>query len=178
VHIQEHGILLPSVSAQVSVDVADMAEPFAIVSLVSSIASLIDLRAKVVSRLREFTSKTSDVPKSFRSLSIQLPLLTATLQRIRTQVQADGLPDEVTNVLTAVADNTSEQIAAVQNYLSKVLPPDGASKLDRAMKVLKSLAKEDEVQHALEKIRGNNDFLMLHQMTRHVDTGDIILYGQ
>jgi N-terminal domain on NACHT_NTPase and P-loop NTPases/NB-ARC domain len=175
VHVQEHVILLPLVSAQVSVDIADMAEAFAIVSLVSSIASLIDLSAKVVSRLREFTSKTSDVPKSFRSLSIQLPLLTATLQWIQTQIEASGLPNEVTNALTAVVDNTSEQVAAVQTYLSKVLPPDRASKLERAVKALKSLAMEDKVQQALERIRRNNDFLVLHQTTRHVDTGDIIV---
>jgi hypothetical protein len=57
-----------------------MAETVAIVGLVSSIASLIELSINVVSRLHEFTSKTSDIPESFRSLSVHLPLLTATLQ--------------------------------------------------------------------------------------------------
>ena len=71
-----------------SVNVARMAEAAAVIGLVASIASLIDLSAKVVSRLQEFTSKTSDIPESFRSLSIQLPLLTATLQQIQAQAQA------------------------------------------------------------------------------------------
>ena len=139
-----------------------MAEAIAIIGLVSSIGSLIDLSAKVVSRLREFTSETSDIPESFRTLSIQLPLLSATLQRIQSQAQAGGLPDEVTKALTAVVDNTSKQVSAVQICLAKVLPSDGASKLERAVKTLKSLAREDEVQQALEKIRRNNDFLVLH----------------
>ncbi len=86
-----------------------MAEAAAIVGLVASIASLIELSTKVVSRLHDFTSKTSDVPESFRSLSIRLPLLTATLQRVQTQAEAGHLPEDVANALKAVVDNTSKQ---------------------------------------------------------------------
>lgn len=125
--------------------------------------------------LYEVTSRTSDIPESFRSLSIQLPLLAATPQRIQTQAEAGRLPDDVTKALKAVVDNTSEQVSAIQTCLSKILPPDGASKLERAIKAIKSLAKENEVQQALEKIHKNSDVLVLHQTTWHVDTGDQIL---
>ena len=40
---------------------------------------------------------------------------------------------------------------------------------------MKSLAKEDKVQQALGEIYKNNDLLVLHQRTQHVDTGDRIL---
>ena len=81
----------------------------------------------------------------------------------------------MTKALKAVVDNTSEQVSAVQTCLSEILPPDGASKLERALKALKSLAKEDKVQQALEKIHKNNNVLVLHQTIRHVDTGDCVL---
>lgn len=149
-----------------------MAEAAAAIGLIASIASLIDLSAKVVSRLHEFTS---DIPESFRSLSIQLPLLTATLQHIQTQAQAGRLPDDVTKALKAVVDSTFKQVSDVQTCLSHILPLDSASKLERALKALKSLAKEDKVRQALEKIHKNIDVLVLHQTTRHVDTGDRIL---
>ena len=152
-----------------------MAEAAAAVALISSIASLIDLSAKVVSRLDEFTSKTSDIPQSLQSLSARLPLLTATLERIQTQAEAGSLSDDVIKPLKAFVDNTAEQVSAVQKVLSGVLPPDGASKLERTVKALKSLAKEDKAQKALEKIHKNIDVLLLHQTTRHVDTGDLIL---
>lgn len=152
-----------------------MAEAIAIVGLVFSIASLVDLSAGVVSRLYEFTSKSSEVPESFRSLLIRLPLLTVTLRRIQAQAEASRLPEVVTKALTAVTNNTSEQVSAVQTCLSKILPPGSASKLDRGLKALKSLAKEHKIQQALEKIEKNNDTLVFHQMTRHVDTGDLIL---
>ena len=159
----------------VSIHVTDMAEAAAVVGLVASIASLVDLSAKVACRIRDFTSKSSDVPESFRSLSTRLPLLTATLQHIQSQAEAGYLPEDVTRALNAVVDNTSEQISTVQTSLSKILPSDAASKLERALKALKSLAREDKVQQALERIYRNNDTLVLHQTTRHVDAGDRIL---
>ncbi|KAL9034209.1 MAG: hypothetical protein Q9214_007147 [Letrouitia sp. 1 TL-2023] len=152
-----------------------MAEAVAIVGLVASIASLVELSAKVLSRLHDFTSKSSEVPESFRSLSTRLPLLTATLQYIQSQAEDSRFPDSVTKALKAVIDDTSRQISDIQISLSKVLPLDGASKLERALKALKSLAKEDKVQQALEKIYRNNEILVLHQTTWHIDTGDRIL---
>lgn len=151
-----------------------MAEAAAIVGLVASIASLVDLSAKVVSRLHEFTSKSSDVPKSFRSLWVRLPLLTVTLQHIQSQAEAGHLLDNVTKALRTVVDDTFEQVLAVQTCLSKILPPNSASKLERALKALESLAKEDRVRQAVEKIDKNNDILVLHQTTRHIDQGDLI----
>ena len=152
-----------------------MAEAVAVIGLVSSIASLVELSAIVVSRLREFASKTSDVPESFRSLSVRLPLLTATLERITAQAQACRLPTDVTEALQAVVDSTSRQVSIVQVCLSTIIPPENASKIERAVKALKSLAKEDKVCQAVDKIHEDIDFLVLHQTTQHVDTGDRIL---
>lgn len=151
-----------------------MAEAAAVVGLVASISSLVDLSAKVASRIRDFTSKSSDVPETFRSLSTRLPLLTATLQYIQSQAEAGHLPEDVTRALDAVVNHTSEQISTVQTSLSKILPSDGASKLERALKALKSLAKEDKIQQASERIYRNNDTLVLYQTTRHVDAGERI----
>lgn len=152
-----------------------MAEAAAIIGLVASIASLVELSVKVVSRLHSFTSKSSEVPESFCSLSTRLPLLTATLRHIQSQAEDGHFPDNITKALTDVVNNTSKQVSDIQISLSKVLLSDGASKLKRALKALKSLAKEDKIQRALEKIDRNNDILVLHQITRYVDTGDRIL---
>jgi len=59
--------------------------------------------------------------------------------------------------------------------LFKILSLDNASKLERALKALKSLIKKDKIQRALKKIYKNNDILILHQMTRHVNIDDRIL---
>ena len=152
-----------------------MAEADAVIGLVASIASLVDLSAKVFSRLHGFTSKSSEVPESFCSLSTRLPLLTATLKHIQSQAECGRFPDDITKALKVLVDDTSKQVSDIHISLSKVLPSEGASKLERALKALKSLAKEDKVKRALEKVDGNNQILILHQTTRHDDMGDRIL---
>ena len=152
-----------------------MAEAVAITGLVASITSLVEISAKIVSRLRDFTSDASDIPESFRSLSIQLPLLTATLQRIQSQAEASHFPNDVVIALKTVVDYTVEQVVNVQTSLSHVLPSEGDSKLERAVKALKSLAKDDKVQQALKKIHESNDILVLHQTTSHNDLAYLIL---
>lgn len=47
--------------------------------------------------------------------------------------------------------------------------------MQRAVKVLKSLAREKDIQAAVQKTRQDIDFLVLHQTTQHVDTGELIL---
>ena len=79
VHVNEDVGPFRIIGAQVIVYIGDIAEATAIVRLVACVGSLIDLSARVVSRLHEFNSKTSDILESFRSLSIWLSLLTATL---------------------------------------------------------------------------------------------------
>ena len=152
-----------------------MAEAAAVIGLIALITSLIEVTAKVFSRLHEFTSKSSKVPKLFRSLSIRLPLLTATLKHIQSQAEDSRFPNDITKALKVVVDDTSKQVSNIQISLSKVLPSGGASKLERAVKALKSLAKEDKVKRALEKIDGNNQILILHQTTRYDNTGDRLL---
>jgi len=173
--VEVNALLIFILEIQLGALVISMAEAAAIVGLVASIASLVDISTKVVSRLIDFTSKSLDIPESFRSLCIRLPLLTITLQHIRSQADAGRLPNDVTKPLKAVIDSTSEQVSTVQIYLAKVLPSDGVSKLERALKALKSLAKEDKIQQALEKIHQNNDLLVLYQTIRHIDTGNRIL---
>lgn len=175
VYVKQYVLPILFGGIQVGIHATTMAEAAAVIGLVASIASLVELTAKVVSRLHDFTSKSSELPESFRSLSTRLPLLTATLQHIQSQAEDGRFPDDVAKALKAVVDDTSKQVSDIQISLSKVLPSDGASKFERALKALKSLAKEDKVQRALEKIYGNNDILVLHQTTRHVDTGDRIL---
>lgn len=152
-----------------------MAEAVAVVGIVASIGSLIDLGAKVATRLHEFASQTAEVPESFRALSTRLPLLNSSLQAISAQAQAGRLSQDVVVALHNVISNTFQQVTSLQTYLSHVLPPTDASRLQRAVKALKSLAKEKEVQAAVEKIHHDIDFLVLHQTTRHVDTGERIL---
>jgi len=82
VYVKAYVVLILIVSIQIDIYIIVMIEAIAIVELVASIVLLVDLNAKVVSRLHDFTSKFLKVLKSFRSLSTRLSLLTTTLQHI------------------------------------------------------------------------------------------------
>ena len=174
-YVKAYVVLILLIGIQVGIHITAIAKAITIVGLVASIATLVDLSAKVVSRIHDFNSKSSEVPESLRSLSIRLPLLTATLQHIQSQAEDGRFPNNVTKFLKGFVDDTSKQVSDIQISLSKVLPSDSASKLERALKALKSLAEEDKVQRALEDIYRNNEILVLYQTTRHIDTGDRIL---
>ena len=109
VYVKSFVVFILFVGSQVGIHVTTMAEAAAVIGLVASIASLIELTAKVVSRLHEFSSKFSEVPESFRSLSTRLPLLSSTLQHIQSQAEDGRYPDDVTRALKAVVDDTSKQ---------------------------------------------------------------------
>lgn len=105
VYVKEYVLLTLVVGIQVGVHITAMAEAAAVIGLVASIATLVELTAKVVSRLHEFASE-SEVPESFRSLSTRLTMLTAILQQIQSQAEGGRLPDDTTNALKAVVDDT------------------------------------------------------------------------
>lgn len=144
-----------------------MAEAVAVIGLVASIASLVEITGKVISRLHDFA--TADTPESFRSLSTRLPLLTEALRQIQSQAKSGRFENDTIKALEGVIDDTSKQVSDIENSLSKVLPSDNASKFERTLKALKTLAKEEKVQQAVEKIHKNNDILVLYQTTRIVD---------
>ena len=151
-----------------------MADPITVVGLISSIASLVDISAKVVSRLQEFTSKCSDIPKSFRALPIRLHLLTATLQSIQSRAGAGNLSGNVADNLKAVADDTVQRVSTLQTCLQSVVPPTGSSKRKRALKAFQSLAKDDKIQRMMREIDKNINILEFHQTNRLVDSTDCI----
>ncbi|KAK6364242.1 hypothetical protein LTS17_012413 [Exophiala oligosperma] len=152
-----------------------MAEVAAVIGLVASITSLVEISSKVVSRLREFAVQTPHIPETFHALSILLPLLTKTLESIRVQAESGTLPEDTIRHVRDVVENTCEHVSRIQACLSAIVPTKDASKLERTRKALKSLAKEDKILQTLTIIQRNNDILVLYQTTRHVDTGELIL---
>jgi len=152
-----------------------MVKAVAAVSLVASIASLIDLCIEITARLHDFTIRTSEVPESFRSLEKRLPLLTSTLRLIQQQENAERLSAEVSTALPSLIRSISAQLKVVKNCLLKIIPLSDASHLRRAIKALQSLTKDGDIRVAIEKIHQDIDFLVLHQTTQHVDASDQIL---
>ena len=57
-----------------------MAEALAAVGLASAIVQFIDFGTKILTRLADFSTEAEEVPKTFRLIKVQLPLILNTLQ--------------------------------------------------------------------------------------------------
>jgi hypothetical protein len=71
-----------------------MAEALAIVGLVSAIVQFVDFGSKIVERLQDFHSSVNEVPKAFRDVKIELPLLLNTLKWTKAQAESGAISRE------------------------------------------------------------------------------------
>ena len=152
-----------------------MAEAVAVIGLVASIGSLIDLSLKIIARVSDFSKDTSDVPESFRSVADRLPLLNQTLQSIRKRADCGHIQESVAKDLKKLIDGILDQCAFLQVCFDSTVPTLDASRFKKALKGLHSLTKDEKVKQAIEKIHKGIDVLVLHQTTSSVDIGDRIL---
>lgn len=131
-----------------------MAEAAAAISLVASIAPLIDLGVKVIARLNDFTTRTCEVPESFRALGRRLPLLISTLRVVQQQADAGRFSIDVTTSLRNLTQSTSTQLAVIETCLAQITPPPpDASRIHRVAEALQSLTKDGSIRAAIGKIQ-------------------------
>lgn len=84
-----------------------MAEAIAAISIVSNIIQFISFGSKVLGRLNDFESSLNDVPKVFKDIKIELPLLLDTLQKSKEQAELGAITTEIQKALLPVVDGCS-----------------------------------------------------------------------
>ncbi|KAH0558819.1 hypothetical protein GP486_004539 [Trichoglossum hirsutum] len=122
-----------------------MAE-ISVIRLVSSITQLVIFGSKVVSRLHEFQSSVNEVPKTFRDIMIQLPLVIDTLKQTERQADAGHVGEETAKALRPVVDECLSQIKLLEDILAKAMPAKEDSDWKRRFKALSSFAHDGDVQ--------------------------------
>jgi hypothetical protein len=130
-----------------------MAEALAIVGVVANIVQLVDFSSKVVRRLDEFHSIAGDIPKSFRQLRIELPLLETTLQQMKEAVDADLVPDGSKRALLPVMVGCHEQIVQLDAILTKTLPELNDGWRKKTTKAMVSLHQDAKIESITKILR-------------------------
>lgn len=142
-----------------------MAEALAIVGLISSIVQFVDFSSKIVDRLNEFQSSLDEVPKSFRDIKIELPLLVDTLERTKKQTE-DGCFSKNTQVaIWSVVKGCQLQVKRLNDVLEETLPTRSDSSWRRGKKALLSIGQEKNVQQITTTFRNYVQTLTYHQAT-------------
>jgi hypothetical protein len=139
-----------------------MAEAIATLSLISSIIQLIEFSAKVVKRLDEFDMSLGDVPRTFRSIKIELPLITDSLRRTKEQAESNRLDKATLDALLPVIEACYGEVKMLYEVIHDAVPSPGSSSWERRKKAILSLGKDKKVEKSTEALRKYMKTLTLH----------------
>lgn len=98
-----------------------MAEALAIIGLVSAIVQFVDFGSKIVERLQDFYSSVNEVPKAFRDVKVELPLLLDALKRTQAQAESGAVSRETQEALLPVIEGCRTQVELLDSTLVKTL---------------------------------------------------------
>lgn len=142
-----------------------MAEALAIIGLASAIVQFVDFSAKIVDRLQDFHSSVNAVPKAFRDVKVELPLLLDTLKRTQEQVESGAISRETQEALLPVVEGCRSQVELLDSTLVKTLPKPGDSSWRRGMMAFSSVGQEKKVEQITSTLRKYVQTLTYHQAT-------------
>ena len=131
-----------------------MAEAIAVVGVVASIVQLVDFSSKVLHRLDEFQSSLGEIPKWFRHIKAELPILQDTLQQTKEAIDAGSVRDETKRALIPVIKGCREQIESLDVVLTRMLPTANDSPLKKGSKAILSLYQDPKVESITKILRG------------------------
>ena len=137
----------------------------AAISLAASIAGLLDVCSKLVSRISAVRSRLIDLPHELSQLAAYLPLLTLTLRRVKVQVEDTVRPSGIPEAVAAVVQDTSSHGQQLERFLAELLAHSGTSTIQRAFANLKALKSDQPWRKSTEKIRQNLAILTFYQHT-------------
>ena len=142
-----------------------MAEAIATVGLVASIIEISCFAKRLVHRWREFHSRAKDVPKAFRSIYVQLPLVVSSLEQIRVQAESGLLSEDSLISLQPVIETCHEEVQGLEVILNKILSAPSTSSWDRSALALRSLRYEAEVKKSTANLDSHIQKLMFYQIS-------------
>lgn len=140
-----------------------MAEAIAAFSLTASIVEIISFGSKVVARLNDFKSDINEIPKAFRDIKTQLPLLLDTLKRTKEQADLGTISQETQDALLPVINGCRSQAEQLDDMLTKVIPETNDSSWQRKRKAISSLGLEKKTQAITDTLRGYVQILTYYQ---------------
>lgn len=139
-----------------------MAEAVAVVSLVATIGTLIDLSTRLMKRLIEYQRSVQSLPKTFKGLETKLPLILNTLKRISTHAKNGGVDEETKLLLEPIVHSCLVRIEALDEILAKIAPNPNDCVFERSIKATLSLRHEKEIEKLMKDITEYLAILTLH----------------
>ena len=138
-------------------------DPIAALSLAAAIAQLVDLGLRVVKRTADFDKYR--LPKAFKQITTELPLVIDGLRRIQREIEAGRVDGPTKEALEPVVRSCLAKTKEVDRILQAALPVEGASSWGRRRKAIASLAYDKKLQQAAGSLSGYVKILTFHLVT-------------
>ncbi|KAF7558275.1 hypothetical protein G7Z17_g117 [Cylindrodendrum hubeiense] len=130
-----------------------------IIGLISGIISLIDASISVYNAAAD----ASGLPSSFRDVASRLPLIKDSLSTALKALEDDPQTPEAAGALTSMLTACSDKAVALEAIFRAVIPGEGASRLERYGKAMKTLPKGGKVETLMAGILADLQVLVFHQ---------------
>jgi len=130
-----------------------MAEALVVVGVVANIVQLVDFGSKVLRRLNDFQSSLGEIPKTFKHVKDELPILLETLNQTKDTVEKGTIKEETKKALLLVVNGCQTQITLLDNLISRSLPQKGDSWRKKTGKAIVSLRQDATVNKITATLR-------------------------
>jgi uncharacterized protein YutE (UPF0331/DUF86 family) len=140
-----------------------MVDALAAVGLASAIVQFIDYATKIINRLADFGAALDQVPKAFKQIKTELPLIIDGVRRIKDQAESCKLNKSTEDALQAVIHECQVETERLNDILEKTIPTVGASSWERRKKAITSLAKDKKVEEIADALGKYVRTLTFHQ---------------
>jgi hypothetical protein len=130
-----------------------MAEALAVAGVVANIVQLVDFGSKVLDRLNDYHSSLGEVPKVFKNIKDELPILLATLNQIKGTVEKGSIGEKTKKDILLVVNGCQTQITQLDDLINRLLPQKGDSWRTKTSKAFRSLHQDTKVNKITDILR-------------------------
>jgi hypothetical protein len=130
-----------------------MAEALATLGLVSSIVQCIDFGTKIIERLDELQLNVDEIPRTFRDLNIQLPLLRDTLTRTKAEAEVGLVDADTERAVLEVVRGCQLQVQLLDETLIKMLSAPADSPWRRGTKDFHNTGQEGDIRKIIHQLQ-------------------------
>ncbi|ELR05748.1 hypothetical protein GMDG_07590 [Pseudogymnoascus destructans 20631-21] len=131
-----------------------MADPLTVVGIVANLVGLVEFSTKVLARLNDFQSTLGEIPKAFRHIKAELPVLQETLKQTIDKIDHGAIKDSTKAALLPAVQGCKMQIEALDDLLAETLPVASDSRLKKTTKALWSIKQDSKVESIMKTLRG------------------------
>ncbi|KAK1830481.1 short-chain dehydrogenase [Podospora conica] len=147
-------------------------EPVTAIGLVAAIVQFVDVGSRIVKRLSDFNNNLDQIPKAFRQVKTELPLIIDGVRRIQDQVKSNDISPTSQEALLPVLRECQDAAQKLEGLLEHILPPVTASSLERKLKAIASLRHDSKVQDIAATLGKYVRVLTFHQVTNNSPAQD------